>query len=167
MKIQSTDENGVRMSGKFAEFDEYTERERKTDSKFVSWGTLRDAAKQDDKQLATAYAEILQQAERLEARRVISDDWKQYGYPLRTGFGRQYAGQIVQRAWETRRVQRGGKDLRIAYIVTWDRSDNSFTRRASPEFSTHDEALDWVSDNYGGWHDELGGERTAGTWFVG
>ena len=136
---------------------------------FVPWRTLSAAAKQENADLAKAYAEILAAALAKDAARITSEDWKQYGYPLRTGFGRQYAGQAVMRAWETRRIQKSGKDVRVAYIVTWDRSmptGKSISRVASPELATHEEALTWVAEKYGPWHDELGGERTASVWMV-
>ncbi|HCE10666.1 MAG TPA: hypothetical protein DEQ40_19060 [Oxalobacteraceae bacterium] len=96
-----------------------------------------------------------------DARRIISEDWKKYGYPLRTGFGRQYAGQTVMYAWEVRRVGRDGNVALVAYIVRWDRCDNTRTREASPDFAEYGHALAWLSEHYGTWHDEFGGERTA------
>lgn len=146
-KIQNTDKNGVTVGGKF-----------------VEWRVLEAAAKQEDAALATAYADILRRAKQIDDKRIISEDWKEFGYPLRTGFGRQYQGQHVMRAWEIRRVSRVGKDVRVAYIVSWDRSDNTRTRTASPDLAEYDGAIAWLSINYGGWHDELGGERTADTW---
>lgn len=147
MTINDTNENGAIVDGKF-----------------ITWELLRRAAKQEDADLAAAYSDILQRAARHDERRIISEDWKTYGYPLRTGFSQRYRGQIVMRAWEIRRVRRAGKDLRVAYILTWDRSDNTTRREASPEFADYEQAADWVLATYGGWHDELGGERTASTW---
>lgn len=148
MRIDSTDKNGVTVDGKF-----------------VTWELLQRAAKQEDKGLAVVYADILKRAASIEEKRVISEDWKAYGYPLRTGFSQYYRGQHVMRAWEIRRAQRNRKDARVAYILTWDRSDNSRTREASPEFADYDQALAWVRENYHdgrGWHDESDG--TADMW---
>lgn len=132
--------------------------------KFVSWNTLRAAAAQEDKDLAAHYQQLLHRAQKQNEHRLVSEDWTKYGYPLRTGFSLDYAGQAVMRAWEIRRLQSHGLDVRVAYIVTWDRSDNTFTRQASPEYTEYDESLDWVSAHYGTWHNEIGGERTAKTW---
>jgi hypothetical protein len=132
--------------------------------KFVSWATLRAAATQEDKDLAMPYAELLERAKKAESSRLISADWKEFGYPVRTGFDQKFRGQIVMRAWEVRRIQRPKVDVRVAYIITWDRSDNSLTRLASPELPDYDAAQAWVLANYGGWHEELGGERTASSW---
>lgn len=163
-QILNTNERGVTVRGAFKIWSDAEDRDITVSSKLVPWDTLRAAAKQEDRELAKTYADILSRAEGLEAKRIISEDWKQFGYPLRTGFGRQYQGQHVMRAWEVRRLQRDGKDMRVAYIVTWDRSDNTRTRKASPAFVEYDQAIAWLAENYGGWHDELGGERTADTW---
>ena len=163
MNITSTSERGVTVQGQFKIWSDIEDREITVNSKTVSWDTLRAASKQEDKDLAAVYSDILTRAEKMEETRLIAEDRKRYGYPLRTGFGQQYSGQIVSRAWEIRRVQDGKKDVRVAYILTYDRSDRSITRTPSPEFADYDECLDWLSHNYGGWHEELG-ERTAEVW---
>lgn len=133
--------------------------------KFVAWGTLTAAANQEDKSLAGLYSDLLDRAKKAEAKRLIAENWKEFGYPIRTGFGRQYAGQHLMRAWEIRSFSRpGGVKSIVAYIVTWDRSINEITRMSSPKFAEYDLALDWVGKHYGGWHDELGGQRTANIW---
>jgi hypothetical protein len=133
--------------------------------KFVPWSTLKAAAVQEDKALAAAYADVLARAEKAEASRQTSENWKQYGYPLRTGFNGAYRGQIVMCAWEIRRVQRKGVDAHVGYIVEWDRSTNTTSIIAtSPELPDFDAATAWVRENYGSSTEDIGGERTASTW---
>jgi hypothetical protein len=136
---------------------------------FLPWALLDSAARQDDAELAAIYADIRARARRAEMDRVehdrIAAEWRTLGYPLRTGYARQYGGQIVSAAWETRRIA-GGKT--VAYIVWLDRSESRgkrLTREASPAFNTHDQAMAWVKANYNsgrGWHDETDG--TAKAW---
>ena len=165
MKINSTSERGVTVQGQFKVWSDTEDREITVNSKTISWDTLRAAAKQEDAELAGVYADLLARSEKMETSRLISENWKQYGYPLRTGFGHQYAGQIVIRAWEVRRKQYDRKDVRIAYIIAWDRSVPEVrVESTSPEFADIAACYEWLTKNYGGWHDELGGERTASTW---
>ena len=146
IKVASTHDNGVRFA----------------DGNFVAWRVLEAAAQQPERDLATIYRQILTDAKKQNAQRLIPEDWKLYGFPLRTGYGKQYDGQCVRLAWEIRRKTVNGADSRIAYIVRYDRSEtNRVTRTASPAFATYEEAMDWVSENYrGGWHDEAGVEST-------
>ena len=132
----------------------------------VTWDTLRAAATQEDTTLAAQYSDILERAKQAEESRLVAEDWKSYGYPLRTGYNDRESGQIVSRAWEIRRIQRPRIDVRVAYIVTYDRSDRTITRTASPELPDYDAAWDWVRDNYGMSSRDMGGERTASMWFT-
>jgi len=152
-EIESTGENGAVVAGRF-----------------LPWSLLDRAAQQDDTELATIYADIRKRAIQAETDRVeherISAEWRNLGYPLRTGYAREYAGQCVSAAWETRRIA-GGKT--VAYIVWLDRSESEdkkrLTRQASPVFDTHEQAIAWVSQNYNSgrsWHDETSG--TAKAW---
>jgi hypothetical protein len=151
--IESTGERGAVVAGRF-----------------LPWALLDRAARQDDAELAAIYADIRARARRAEMDRVehdrISAEWRTLGYPLRTGYAREYAGQCVSAAWETRRIA-GGKT--VAYIVWLDRSESEdekrLTRQASPAFNSHDQAMAWVSANYNSgrsWHDETDG--TAKAW---
>jgi hypothetical protein len=141
-----------------------TETHVTVNGKTITWQQLRQAAYQSDPELKAVYSEILATARQLEAKRLQGEEWRNLGFPLIAVFDRFYGGQIVMKAGEIRRI---GKD-RVAYVVTWDRSEPSaraIQRKASPRFATIDECFEWLRSEYPRWHDEVK-ERDAKAFLV-
>lgn len=82
------------------------------------------------------------------------------GFPLRTGFDKNYCGQATMWAWETRcKTLRGGTKIFIPYLISRDQATR-LSRIAGPVCASHEEAIAWLAKNYSGgrsWTDETNG----------
>lgn len=136
----------------------------------LPWYLLRAAARQPDRDLAVIYSGILGTAEKMEDARIAdraAADEASYGDRVKAGYDLGRNGQIVSSAWEIRR-RRDPAGTAIGLqpiIVTLDRSRGCLDRAPGPVLRSMMDCYEWLRVSYGGWHEELSGDRaTAAAW---
>ena len=130
---------------------------------FLDWATFRQAAKQQDPELAHFYAELLERfAKGMYLKTFGRKNPDATGTPIATGMCGSYHGQSVRKCWEIRgsgnkyTAQILRRESGFGYRETpWQSIPMWRSEKTSPSFDSTTEARQWVSEHYGTWDNEF------------